>query len=71
METQDIFQVTAVESISVGMKATLMESVTSDADVLFYWTILAAQWEEEDEQALLPMVTELFGSVSVDSRLLR
>ncbi len=37
-----------------------MESVTSDEDVLFYWTILAAEWEEEDEEALLPMVTELW-----------
>ena len=49
-----------METISAGMKATLMEAVTSDEDVLFFWTILAAEWEEEEEQALLPMLTELW-----------
>ena len=50
---------TLAQSISEGIKSTLMEATASDEDSLFFWTILSAEWEEEEEQALLPMMIEL------------
>ena len=31
-----------------------------EEDVLFYWTIVAAEWEEEMEKSLLSMICELW-----------
>ena len=51
---------TSAQSISEGIKSMLMETIACDEDVLFFWRILSAEWEEEDEQALLSMVIELW-----------
>lgn len=42
-----------MDTISAGMKAALMQSVTSDEDVLLFWMMPSAEWEEAEEQALL------------------
>ena len=62
METRirQFFRTTEAESLSSGMKGTMMQSVARDEDVLFFWAILAAEWEEEEEQALFPMLSELW-----------
>ena len=38
----------------------MIECILSDEDVLFYWTIVAAEWEEEAEKTLLRMICELW-----------
>ena len=57
---RESLRVTSAQSISEGIKSTLMEAIASDEDVLFFWTILSAEWEEEEEQALLSLVIELW-----------
>ncbi len=62
-KVRDFFRVTAAQSLSDGMKPVILEAVTSDEDVLFFWSIVAAEWDEEEEQALLPMVIELWVTI--------
>ena len=57
---REFFRLTSAQSISDGMKSTLVKTITEDEDVLFFWTILAAEWEQEEETTLLPMVIELW-----------
>ena len=54
---QQFLRVTSAESISHGIK---METISGDEDVLFFWTILTAEWEGEEEKVLLSMVIELW-----------
>ena len=57
---REFLRVTSAQSISEGIKFTLMETIACDEDVLFFWSILSAEWEEKEEQALLSMVIELW-----------
>ena len=41
----------------VRMKQELVKKITENEDVLFYWALLSAEWEEESK-ALLVLVTE-------------
>ena len=52
----------AAPTISDGFKDMLVEAITSDKDVLFYWSILSAEWEEE-ESVLLTMIIDLWISI--------
>jgi len=38
-------------------------SILSNEDVLFYWSMIASDWEEEENAALLPMVVNLWVTV--------
>ena len=40
-----------------------MESITTDKDVLFYWSIISAEWEEKEEHILLRMLIGLWVTV--------
>ena len=40
-----------------------MESIATDEDVLFYWSIISAEWEEKEEQILLQMLIEMWVTV--------
>ena len=51
---------TSAQSISEGIKSTLTEAIANYEDVLFFWTILSVEQEEEEEQALLSLVIELW-----------
>ena len=57
---RQFLRVTSAESISDGIKSVLMETISGDEDVLFFWTILTAEWEGEEEKVLLSMVIELW-----------
>ena len=46
--------------ITDGFKQKLISSIASNEDVLFYWSILSADADEEDAQTLLKMVIELW-----------
>ena len=47
---REFLRVTSAQSISEGIKSTLMETIACDEDVLFFRSILSAEWEEEEEQ---------------------
>ena len=57
---REFLRVTSAQSISEGNKSSLMEVIARNEDVLFFWSILSAEWEEEEEQTLLSMVIELW-----------
>ena len=50
---------TAASTISAGFKDLLIEAITSDEDVQFFWSILPAEWEEE-ELVLFQMIINLW-----------
>ena len=41
----------------------VVEKLTNDEDVLFYWTLVSGTWDEEVASALLHMVTELWVTI--------
>ena len=49
----------AVPTISARFKDMLVEAITSDEDALLYWSILSAEWEEE-ELVILLMIIDLW-----------
>ncbi len=54
------FRLSSVQSISDGIKAEMVEAVVTDEDVLLFWSIVSAEWEEEEEKALLTMIVKLW-----------
>ena len=42
----------------VRMKQELVKKITENEDVLFYWALLSAEWEEEESKAILVLITE-------------
>ncbi len=54
---------TSAPTISAGFKSTMTESILTNEDVLFYWTMVAAEWEEEVEKTLLQMICDLWITV--------
>lgn len=45
-------------SESLGVKEKATESISKDEDVLFYWSLVSVNWEEEDAKTLLCMIIE-------------
>ena len=43
-----------------NFKTYIDKQVLENEDVAFYWSILSAEWEESDSQALLELVVNLF-----------
>ena len=62
MNVRRHFSKTSAPTLSAGSKAALVESITTDEDLLFYWSI-SAEWEEKEEQILLWMVIDLWVTV--------
>ena len=62
MVVQQHLTTKAAPTISDGFKDMLIKAITSDKDVLFYWSILSEEWEEE-ESVLLPMIIIFWISV--------
>ena len=54
------FNMTSAPTLTAGFKAALLETVKADDDVLFHWEIIAVEWEEGEEQALLHMIIDLW-----------
>ena len=52
--------VTEAPNITDGSKQTLVEHISCDEDVLFFWSILSAEWEEEEERTLFTMIIEMW-----------
>ena len=63
MNVRRHFSKTSAPTLSAGSKAELVESITTDEDVLFYWSIISAEWEEKEEQILLRMLIDLWVTV--------
>ena len=63
MNVRRHFSKTSAPTLSAGSKAELVESVTTDEDVLFYWSIISAEWEKKEEQILLRMLIDLWVTV--------
>ena len=65
METRvrEFLKLTTAKSFAAGVKDNLLQSILADEDVLFFWSILAAEWDTEEEQALLPMLAELWVTI--------
>ena len=51
--------VTEAPNISERSKETLVEHISCDENVLFFWSILSAEWEEE-ERTLFTMIIEMW-----------
>ena len=63
MNVRRHFSKTSAPTLSAGSKAALVESIATDEDVLFYWSIISAEWEEKEEQILLRMIIDLWMTV--------
>ena len=50
----------APEVVQPKLKARAMEEILQDEDVLFNWSLLSAGWETEEEEALLPLVSNMW-----------
>ena len=46
-----------------GYKQSIIDSIVSSEDVLFYWSIEACNWEEEESVALLGLVANLYVTI--------
>ena len=46
-----------------NFKTYVNKQVLENEDVAFYWSILSAEWEESDSQALLELVVNLFFTI--------
>ena len=53
------FNLLQPKSFAGGVKDKLLQSIVADEDVLFSWSILATEWDTEEEQALLPILAKL------------
>ena len=62
MNVRRHFSKISAPTLSAGSKAALVESIATDEDLLFYWSI-SAEWEEKEEQILLWMVIDLWVTV--------
>jgi len=60
MKIRQHLTATMAPTISAGFKSTMIECILFDEDVLFYWSIVAVEWEEEVEETLLRMICELW-----------
>lgn len=69
MNVQRHLSITSAPTHSAGSKAALVESIATDEDVLFYWSIILAEWEEKEEQILLRILIDLWVTVRMDFRL--
>ena len=63
MNVRRHFSKTSAPTLSAGSNAALVESIATDEDVLFYWSIISAEWEEKEEQILLRMLIEMWVTV--------
>ena len=59
MVVQHHLTTTAASIISAGFEDLLIEAITSDENVQFFWSILSAEWEEE-ELVLFQMIINLW-----------
>ena len=62
-EVHDHLRKTPAHKITDGFKQKLISSIASNEDVLFHWSVLTADAEEEDAQTLLKMVIELWVTI--------
>ena len=43
-----------------GVKDEVMQAMNQNEDVLFYWSMVSANWESEEASVLLDMIMELW-----------
>ncbi len=60
MKIRQYLTVASAPTMSAGFISTMTAGILSDEDVLFNWTIVAAEWEEETEKALLKQICNLW-----------
>ena len=46
-------------AVPVDFKKTV-RAISTNEDVLFFWSMLATEWEESESEALLPMIVDLW-----------
>ena len=52
-----------VHKMTDGFKEKVLKSIIENEDVLFYWTIIATDWEEEEATVLLKLAADLFVTI--------
>lgn len=52
--------VSAIKELSCGLKDQIKTAIVSSDDVGFYWRMLCTEAEEEEKEALLPMIADLW-----------
>ena len=62
-EVRDHLRKMPAHKITDGFKQKLLSSIASNEDVLFYWSMLSADADEEDAQTLLKMMIELWVTI--------
>ena len=58
LELQVLLRQVGGQQTNIRKKA--IANIQASEDVLFHWAFLSANWEREEEQALFPMITELW-----------
>ena len=58
LELQVLLRQAGTQQIKLKEKA--IASIQANKDVLLRWSILSADWEAEEEQALFPMIVDLW-----------
>ena len=62
-EVRDHLGKMPAHKITDSFKQKLLSSIASNEDVLFYWSMLSADADEEDTQTLLKMMIELWVTI--------
>ena len=58
-ELRQHLRVSAVKELSGGLKDHIRSSIIGSDDVNFHWCMLCTEAEEEEKEALLPMMVDL------------
>ena len=61
LELQVLLHQAASQQIKLKEKAVV--NIIANEEVLFHWSILSANWEPEEEQALFLMITEMWVTI--------
>jgi len=63
LEIRRHLSVESAQKINAGFKTKVTESILSNEDVQFHWTVVGADWEEKESVALLELVLDLFVTI--------
>ena len=63
MCVRKVFSKEAIQKKSDHLKHQLVSDILNDDDVLFHWSILAINWDNEEADALLPLIAEQWVTV--------
>ena len=63
LELRKHISLQSVHKVNDDFKKKVLKSIVENEDVLFHWTLVATDWEEEEATALLKLVADLFVTI--------